>query len=67
MELGEAFCLPTDHVGLLVTVDVPGAAFATAQVNSEDRTIAFAVGGAIVLVTSGLVSLWAIRRSQPLR
>ena len=67
VELGEAFCLPTDHVGLLVTVDVPGAAFATAQVNSEDRTIAFAVGGAIVLVTSGLVSLWAIRRSQPLR
>jgi len=64
VSLPAAFCLPTDHVGLLVTVDVPGSAFATSQVKSEDRTIAVIGGIAILLVLSGLVSLWAIRRSR---
>lgn len=62
VSLSDAFCLPTDHVGLLVGINVPKSTFATMQVASEDRTMAFIGGIAILIVVSGLVTLRAIRR-----
>ena len=59
VELRESFCLPTDHVGLLATLDVP----ATAAVPEPDRTgVVVAAVSAIVAMTA-LVTAWAVRRS----
>lgn len=57
--LGEAFCLPTDHVGLLAVLDIPPTTVAPAP----DRTGTIVGVVAAILVVTALVSIWAVRRS----
>ena len=57
-KLGESFCLPTDHVGLLATMDIP----VTATGPGPDRTAAIVVGAAAILAMTALVTIWAVRR-----
>lgn len=59
VELGEAFCLPTDHVGLLAVLDVP----ATSVESVPDRTGTIVGVAAAILVMTALVTVWAVRRS----
>jgi endonuclease/exonuclease/phosphatase family metal-dependent hydrolase len=60
--LGEAFCLPTDHVGLIATLDVPPGTSASPAGGIERTTgILILIG---VLLMSGVVALWAVRRSR---
>lgn len=63
VQLGEAFCLPTDHVGLLAVLDVPVAAFAP----KSHRTGAVVGLFAAIVVVSLLVALWAVLRSPGMR
>jgi hypothetical protein len=60
--LGEAFCLPTDHVGLIATLDVPSGTSASTGGGVERTTVIMILIG--VLLTSGVVALWAVRRSR---
>ena len=59
VELGEAFCLPTDHVGLLAVLDVP----ATPAESVPDRTGTIVGVAAALLAMTALVTVWAVRRS----
>jgi len=58
--LGDAICFPTDHVGVLATLDVPAS---TGQDGApvERGTLILVIVGALLM--SGVVSLWAWRRS----
>lgn len=58
--LGDAVCLPTDHAGLLVTLEVPPYADDSGMPIDRTTLLLLAVG---VLLMSGVVSLWAWRRS----
>jgi hypothetical protein len=60
--LGEAFCLPTDHVGLIATLDVPPGTSASPAGGIERTTGMLILIG--VLLMSGVVALWAVRRSR---
>ena len=57
--LGDAFCLPTDHVGLLAVLEVP----ATTVAPAPDRTAAVVGVVVAILVMTALVTVWAVRRS----
>ena len=57
--LGEAFCLPTDHVGLVAVLNVPS----TPAVEHEDRTTLIIVGIVIVAGMTVVITFWAVRRS----
>lgn len=59
VELGESFCLPTDHVGLLAVLEVPP----TAAAPEPDRTGAIAAVVVAILAMTVLVTIWAVRRS----
>ena len=59
VELGEAFCLPTDHVGLLAVLDVP----ATPAESVPDQTGTIVGVAAAILAMTALVTVWAVRRS----
>ena len=59
VELGEASCLPTDHVGLLAVLDVP----ATSAESVPDRTRTIVGVAVAILVMTALVTAWAVRRS----
>lgn len=59
VELGEAFCLPTDHVGLLAVLDVPS----TPAESAPDRTGTIVGVAAALLAMTALVTVWAVRRS----
>lgn len=60
-----AACLPTDHVGLLVSVEFPASNADPDSPSSPEvslgMVIAFIAG---LVVMAGLVSLWALRRSR---
>lgn len=57
--LGEAFCLPTDHVGLLAVLEIPP----TTVPPAPDRTGTIVGVVVAILVVTALVSIWAVRRS----
>lgn len=62
VDLDRVVCSPTDHVGLLVSLDVPAT---EAQSVSGSPVLGVVVAWGIgLLVMSGLVSWWAIRRSR---
>ena len=58
--LGEAFCFPTDHVGILATLAVPPSGDQEG-LPSRLLVVAIILG---TLLMSGVVSLWAVRRSR---
>jgi len=65
--LGDVVCLPTDHVGLLVTVDVPVGDTDDHSPSAPGPPAGVWIGiVAALLVGSGLVSLWAVLRSRGL-
>ena len=57
--LGDAFCLPTDHVGLVALLDVPS----TPAIEREDRTALIVLVIVIALGMTGMITFWAVRRS----
>lgn len=58
-------CLPTDHVGLLVAIDIPNTGSAGDASSDESVSLGVAVGAILaVLAMSAAVSLWAVRRSR---
>ena len=59
VELGVAFCLPTDHVGLVALLDVPS----TPTEAPQDRTTFIVLGIVIVVGLTGVITFWALRRS----
>lgn len=59
VSLGGAICLPTDHVGVLATLDVPGS---TDPGGLSGATVVLLVIGVVLM--SGVVSLWAWGRSD---
>lgn len=58
--LGTAFCFPTDHVGVLATLEVPASPDRDGVPIDGSTVILLAIG---ILLMSGVVSLWAWRRS----
>lgn len=58
--LGTAFCFPTDHVGVLATLGVPASPDRDGAPINGSTVILLAIG---ILLMSGVVSLWAWRRS----
>lgn len=60
VDLGERVCFPTDHVGILASLEIPPSTTTTSEGWDRTTLLLVIVG---TLVVSAVVALWAWRRS----
>jgi hypothetical protein len=60
VDLGERVCFPTDHVGILASLEIPPSTTSTSEGWDRTTLLLVIVG---TLVVSAVVALWAWRRS----